>query len=509
MEALWVGIAFVSGLAARAFRLPSLVGFLAAGLVLSIAGVSQSETLTKIGHLGVLFLLFTVGTHLRVRDIFQREILGVGGLHLIVSTVLFVGVGLVLDLPLGTALLLAASLGFSSTVLAAKSLEDCRALDALYGRLAIGILILQDLVAVGLIALAGAGAPPLWALLIPLIAFLRPLLIRLLVLSGRDELMLLYGLILALGGALLFEQAGLSSELGALVAGVLLADHERAEELSDKLWGLKEVFLVGFFLQVGLYGLPDLKGIAIVVLLLALLPLKGVLFFALLIRFRQRARTAFMTAITLTAYSEFTLIVGAAAAWAGLFPTSIVPMLALLVAASYALNAPLSAMSNALWERFEASLARFEREVSHPGEQPRMLGRAGYLIVGMGRVGAAAYDYLAAQDARPLGLDVDPARIDNHLQEGRRVIFGDAQDPELWSELSLDEVEGILLAIPHTEAKVRAIRLLREQGYAGPLSALTLREEDHETLIDAGATSVCVPLAEAGRELAKSAAGVR
>jgi Trk K+ transport system NAD-binding subunit len=166
-------------------------------------------------------------------------------------------------------------------------------------------------------------------------------------------------------------------------------------------------------------------------------------------------------------------------------------------------------MSNALWERFEASLARFEREVSHPGEQPHTLGRAGYLVVGMGRVGVAAYDYLAAQNEHPLGLDVDPARIDDHRQEGRRVIFGDAQDPELWSELSLDEVEGILLAIPHTEAKVRAIRLLREQGYAGPLSALTLREEDHETLIDAGATSVCVPLAEAGRELAKSAAGVR
>lgn len=508
MEALWIGIAYVSGLAARALRLPSLVGFLAAGLVLSIAGVAPSETLTQIGHLGVLFLLFTVGTQLRVRDVLQREILGVGGLHLLLSIVLFVGVGLALGLPLGAALLLAATLGFSSTVLAAKSLEDRGELNAFYGRLAIGILILQDLVAVGLIALAGVGAPPPWALLVLLLPLLRPLLIRLLLLSGRDELMLLYGLILALGGALLFEQAGLSSELGALVAGVLLASHERAEELSEKLWALKEVFLVGFFLQVGLYGLPDLKGIAIVVLLLALLPLKGVLFFALLIQFRLRARTAFMVAIALTAYSEFTLFVGAIAAQEGLFPASTVPMLALLVAGSYALNAPLSAMSNALWERFEARVAQFERQVPHPGAQPHMLGRAGYLIVGMGRVGAAAYDYLAGRNERPLGLDVDPARIADHLQEGRRVIFGDAQDPELWSGLSLDGVKGILLAIPHTEAKVRAIRLLRERGYAGPLSALTLREEDHETLINAGATSVCVPLAEAGRELAKSASRI-
>lgn len=508
MEALWVGVAYVAGLAARALRLPSLVGFLGAGLFLSAAGVAPSETLSHIGHLGVLFLLFTVGTHLRVRDILRREILGVGGLHLIVSTVLFVGVAYAMGLAPAAAWLMAASLGFSSTVLAAKSLEDRGELNAFYGRLAIGILILQDLAAVGLIAFAGAGAPALWALLIPALLLLRPLLVRLLLLSGRDELMLLYGLILALGGALLFEGAGLSSELGALVAGVLLSGHERAEELSKKLWGLKEVFLVGFFLHVGLYGLPDLAGLGIVAVLLALLPLKGALFFALMIRFRQRARTAFMVAIALTAYSEFALIVGATAVRAGVLPASVVPLLALLVAASYTLNAPLSALSNTLWERLEPWLARFELDVTHPPTQPEEIGRTEYLVVGMGRVGTAAYDYLAEQDARPLGLEVDPTRIADHHRDGRRVIFGDAQDPELWTGLNLQAVEGILLAIPHTEAKVRAIRLLRERDYAGPVSALTLREEDHELLIDAGATSVCVPLAEAGRELAKSAARI-
>ena len=443
MEALRVGIAFVSGLAARALRLPSLVGFLGAGLALSAAGVTQSDTLTQIGHLGVLFLLFTVGTHLRLRDLLRGESFGVGGIHLLLSTLLFTGVGLFLGLSREATWLVAASLGFSSTVLAAKTLEDREELSALYGRLAIGILILQDLVAVGLIAFAGARAPSLWVLLIPLLLLTRPLLVRLLLLSGRDELMLLYGLGLALGGALLFEQAGLSSELGALVAGVLLAGHERAEELSKKLWGLKEVFLVGFFLHVGLYGLPDLEGLVIVVVLLAVLPLKGVLFFALLIQFRQRARTAFMAAVSLTAYSEFALIIAIIAVRTGLLPTPIIPLLALLVAVSYTLNAPLSAMSNALWERFEAQMVRFERQVPHPERPPRMLGGTEYLVVGMGRVGAAAYDYLAERGDRPLGMDIDSARIADHLQQGRRVIFGDAQDPELWSGLSLEVVEVI------------------------------------------------------------------
>ena len=253
-EAFWVGIAFVAGLAAKAVGLPTLVGYLLAGLVLAVLGISATDTLITIGDFGVIFLLFTVGLHIRIKNVLRPEVLGVGSIHLLISAGLFTAVFAALGFGGFGGFLLAVGLGFSSTVLTAKTLESRNELTALHGRIAIGILILQDIVAVALLAFTGTETPTIWAVGLLALPLLRPALIWLLQMSGREELMLLYGLMLAFGIGLLFEQVGLSNKLGALAAGILLAGHEQADELYEKLWGLKEVFLVGFFLQVGLTG---------------------------------------------------------------------------------------------------------------------------------------------------------------------------------------------------------------------------------------------------------------
>ena len=503
LEAFWVGMAFVAGLAARALRLPVLVGYLAASLLLSQFNLDAGEWLGYVGDLGVLFLLFTVGLHIRLKSIVQPEVLGVGGLHLVISALIFSAVGLAWGWSLPATLIVAVALGFSSTVLTAKSLEARNELDAYHGRIAIGILIVQDIVAVALLAFTGSATPTPWALLLLGLPLLRPLMIRLLTLSGRDELMLLYGLLLALGVGYLFSLVGLSDKLGALVAGMMLVGHERTHDLDEQLWGLKELFLVGFFLDIGLAGFPTVQGMMLVLLLLALLPLKALFFFGLLVSFRLRARTAFMTTVALTAYSEFALIVGAAAAEGGLIAGDLVVVLALLVAISYAINAPLSSGANALWERFEPFLVRFERRVDHPDKQPTKLGSTNFLIMGMGDAGMAAYDFFKERGERPLGLDTDPGRISSNIAVGRRVRFGDSQDPELWDEIELDKIEAVVLAVSNTEGKVRAAHLMRERGYDGPISALLREGISEPALKEAGVSSVCLPIIEAGRELAE------
>ena len=483
-------------------KLPTLVGYLAAGLVLAGFGFKASPLLTQIGDLGVIFLLFTVGLHIRLKNLLRSEVLGVGGLHLVISIILFGGVGLAMGLSPGAALLIGVGLSFSSTVLTAKSLEARNELDAYHGRIAIGILILQDLVAVALLAFTGTETPQLWSILLLLLPLFRPLLVKLLEASGREELMLLFGLLVALGIGELFALVGLSSKLGALAAGMILAGHPLADELYDQLWGLKEVFLVGFFLQVGLAGLPTWEGWRLVGILLVLLPLKGIIFFALLIAFRLRARTAFMSSITLTAYSEFALIVGVGLAKAGLVPSDVITALALLVAASFLGNAPLSLAANRLWASYEGHLRRFERATLHPDEQPHFLGGATYIVVGMGQAGSAAYDYLRENAARPLGLDVDPAQISQQLQAGRRVIFGDAQDPELWLDLDFEGLQGVILTVPDSQAKLQTTHTLRALGFQGPITALIRQSTAEADLIQAGVTAVCMPLPQAGRTLA-------
>lgn len=504
MDIIWIVAAFIAGLAAKAIRLPTMVGYLAAGLILALFGAESNDLIKGVADFGVVLLLFTVGLHINLRSLLQSEVLGVGALHLIISTAVFAVILFALRLPLLPAVLIALALSFSSTVLTAKSLDARGELDSYHGRLAIGILILQDVVAVLLLAIAGGGSPSWWALALLALPFLRPVLLRMMDSTGHEELLLIYGLLLAFGVGWLFEWAGLDAKLGALIGGMLLSGNQKSDELYNKLWALKEVFLVGFFLQVGLTGLPDQQGWLILGLLLLILPLKGILFFVLMLFFRLRSRTAFLSTISLTAYSEFALIVATGAAAVGLLEERFVVMIGLLVAISFALNAPLSRTVNPLWRRLASRLERFERDVPHPDHEPRTVGSADYIVLGMGQAGLAAYDYLIAAGKRPLGIDSDPAKIRDMLGTGRRVIYGDANDPELWTGLDLSSVNGVLITLDTAAAEINAAKNIRAEGFDGFIAALLRYSENRSVLQEAGVSLSFLPLAQAGRELAQA-----
>jgi predicted Kef-type K+ transport protein len=504
MEILWLSLAYGLGMLVKQLKLPSLIGYLIAGMVLSFFGVEDDQGLLhQIGHYGVIFLLFTVGLHLRIKNIVRSEVFGAGSIHLIITAGIFWGISVAFGFTVIEALIIGVLLGFSSTVLAAKTLEARGELGAFHARVSIGILILQDLVAITVLALTGGGAPNVWSFALLALPLLRPVLIRLLSASGHEDLQLLFGLILAMGTASLFDVLGLSSELGALVAGALLSGTDQSDELSHKLWSLKEAFLVGFFLEVGLAGLPQLNDLIFAGTLLLVLPLKAALFFFLLIAFKLRSRNSFMVTITLSSFSEFTLIAGMVAASAGFIPDSIIIVFALLTAVSYTINAPFAAQANQLWKKFEDKLIPFERDVKHPGQQVANLGGAQYLIIGMGQAGVAAYDYLKQREYRVTGMDVDPARLEVNLKARRRVVYGDAQDSELWETIDLTGVKSIMLAIPNPDTKIQATQLLRENGYVEDIYALTMRDEEHQALKEAGANAVCLPLTQAGQKLAE------
>ncbi|MEL6271408.1 MAG: cation:proton antiporter, partial [Chloroflexota bacterium] len=330
MDVIWIVVAFIAGFIAQLIRIPTIVGYLLAGLVLSVVGVpDNSELIIAIGDLGVTLLLFTIGLHLRIKSLLQPEVLFVGSTHLLISGLVFGGIGLLAGWNITASVLVGVALGFSSTVLTAKSLEARGEINAYHGRIAIGVLILQDVVAIALLAVSGGGQPSPLAFGLIALVLLRPVLIRLMVMCGNEELMLLFGLLLALSVGVIFEMVGLDAKLGALVAGLLLSGHTQSDIMYENLWALKEVFLVGFFLQVGLAGFPDVSQIPLLLGLFVLLPVKGLLFFWLFVRFNLTGRTAFMASVTLTAYSEFALIVVTSGAASGVIPTEVVSMVAL------------------------------------------------------------------------------------------------------------------------------------------------------------------------------------
>ncbi|MDH4072114.1 MAG: cation:proton antiporter, partial [Gammaproteobacteria bacterium] len=408
MLAVWIGCAFALGSLVRLVGLPPLVGFLAAGFILSAFGIESSSALEEISHLGVLLLLFTVGLKLRLRNLLQPEVWGTAIIHLVVSIVLFgVAINAVADLPPAAVITLAAALGFSSTVLAAKVLEGKRELRAFHGRVAIGILIVQDLFAVALLAVNGDHSLSPWAFLLLGLPLIRPIVGWLLDASGHQELLVLYGALLAVAvGGYGFELVGLSPELGALVLGTMLSDHVRANELGDSLWSIKEFFLVGFFLSIGLSGMPSLETFGLALLLALAIPVKAALFFVLLLGFGLRARTGFLAGLSLASYSEFGLIVTKLAVNNGVLGNEWLILIALVVALSFVFTAPINFLAHPIWERSKHVLRRMQRDCPHPDDQPISLGEADTVIVGMGRVGTGAYDYMCEEAGRRVvGVD--------------------------------------------------------------------------------------------------------
>lgn len=512
MEAVWIGCAFFMGMVVKKMGLPSLIGYLIAGfmipLVSSPLGLpdSHGETLNHIAHAGVLLLLFTVGLKLKVGHVVKKEVFGTGTLHMILSMAIFTPVILfIFKAPLMESIIVSGMLSFSSTVLAVKVLESKQEVRAFHGRIAIGILIVQDLLAMGMLSATSGHLPSLWA--IPVILFLclpitKTILYKILDSSGHDEMLLLCGLVLALVvGGQGFHALGLSGELGALIIGVLCSKHAKATELSKSLWGLKEVFLVGFFLTIGLNGTPSLEDLWFALAMVALLPIQGIVFFLILTRFRLKARSAFLTSTTLTNFSEFGLIVAAVAA-----PNWIVPI-ALAVAISFLVSAPLNRYAHPLFDKLEWFLSRFEREVEHPDAQIISLGDARLLIMGMGQIGRAAYNSAGAHYSKGdiIGLDSDAEKIKQLASDDYDVHYADAEHGNFWESLDTKNLKAIILAMDCPDASLIATKKLRKYGFDGVLVSHTQYADDAKKIQEAGANQCYITFEEAGRGLFEGA----
>ncbi|MEY4685615.1 MAG: hypothetical protein RLZ25_2074 [Pseudomonadota bacterium] len=499
---LWLSAAFAAGFLASQLRMPPLVGYLAAGYGLSALGYTATSTLYALADVGILLLLFTVGLKLRLQTLIKSEVMGVGGLHILVVA-LISGLFFVLESQkLTGGLLLGVALAFSSTVLAVKVLEDNGEIQTFHGRTVMGILILQDLVALGLLALAGGETPSPWTLLLLAFPLFAPLARLFFEWTENAELRLLLGLLMALAGGELAERLGISKDLGAVLMGVLIGSHPDAKDLSHKLWGLKEVFLVGFFLEIGLHGLPDAVQGNRALLLLAALPLQGLLFFVLMIWSGLRARTSFVAALALTTYSEFALIVSEPLINLGLLDQDWEEALGLAVAGSLAIGAVLNRWPQNLYALLEPWLKRFERAVPHPDQLPPDFSHAEWLIIGVGRTGRAAYHAMERKHVKAMGIDADPIRVAQLRDEGLRVVYGDVEDAELWATAPLSSLKGIIIALPALHARAKALESIRGRGFQGVIGTVSFRLSEDAILYRLGADEVYRPLTQAGEQLA-------
>jgi predicted Kef-type K+ transport protein len=515
LDVVWITLAFALGMLSRLLGLPPLVGYLVAGFVLFGFGVRADAVIAEFSGMGVTLLLFTIGLKLKLGSLAQPQVWGTASIHMAaivaLGVFLFLGLGS-LGIPFfngmdaSTAALLAFALSFSSTVFAVKVLEEKGEMGSLYGTIAIGILIVQDLAAVVFLAFSAGKVPTIWSLLLLLLIPARPLLFRLLERVGHGELLVLFGLVMGLGGAQLFDLVSVKGDLGALILGVLIASHPKAGELSKALLNFKDLFLVGFFLSIGLNGAPSLEMALVAMLLLLLAPFKGWLFYRLMLLFKLRARTSFLGALSLSNYSEFGLIVAAIGASSGWLGAEWLTIIAVALSLSFVAASPLNARSHDLYERLSSRLCGMERPDRVAYEAEIDPGDADVIILGMGRVGTGAYDTLKLQKGRhPVGIDADPYVVAQQKEAGREVIQGSATDPDFWHRLQLDHgsIRLVLLALPQLSENVFAAEHLVKESFDGIVGAIAKFPDDEPVLEEAGVQMVFDLYAEAGSGFAQ------
>jgi len=508
-DVAWISLAFGLGLLARLVGLPPLVGFLATGFVLNYLGIVSGEMLQKLADLGITLLLFTVGLKLNLKILMRPQVWAVTALHTSIIAILFgsalfalalLGAPLMANLDLKLSLMLAFALSFSSTVFVVKVLEDKGDMKSLHGRIAISILVMQDLAAVVFIAVSSGKIPSLWALLLFLLIPLRPLFHGLLKKTGHGELLILYGLVLALGGAELFELSGVKDDLGALIMGVLISSHPKSKELAKAMLGFKDLFLVGFFLSIGMAGQLTTSAVIIGALLAPLVFIKSAIFFTLMTRFRLRARTSLLATLNLSNYSEFGLIVAAIGVANGWLESEWLVVIAVALSLSFIIAAPLNRFDGRIYSHLRHILTRFQSHNRLSDDLLLDTQGATVAVFGMGRVGAGAYDEMRRLHGDTVvGIDFDMERVKRHHQLDRNVLHGDPSDADFWDNIERDHsIELVMLALPNLSANLDALEQLREISFAGRIAATARFADEEERLQQAGATAVFNVYTEAG-----------
>lgn len=531
--ALLLAMAAGIGLVGLLMRQPLIVSFIAVGLIAGPSAldvVRSNDQIDLLSELGIAVLLFLVGIKLDVKLI--RSLGAVSmmtGLGQVAFTAFFgYLIGLALGLGHVTSLYVAVALTFSSTIIIVKLLSDKREIDALHGQIALGFLIVQDLVvvlAMILLSAIGVGTPGDGhgggslvsalasgiALIVGVVVFVRyladPLTERL---ARAPELLVIFAIALAAMFAAIGDAVGLGKEVGGLMAGVALASTPYRETIAARLAPLRDFLLLFFFIALGATLDLSLLGAHItgaIVFSLFVLIGNPLIVLAIMGAMGYRKRTGFLAGLTVAQISEFSLIfiaMGVSLGHVGEDALGLVTMVGLVTIAA---STYMITYSHQLYAWCEPLLGGFERKGTprEPSEAGSHQGDAYTVIVfGLGRFGTALGLRLKKRGIRVLGVDFNPLAVRRWRELGLDTEFGDATDPEFVTELPLAGAAWIVSTVPihptglsHEDTRRTLIQLTRTAGFNGRVAVASHSASDTQVMLSAGADIVLEPFQDA------------
>ena len=463
----------------RYFKLGSVLGYLAAGIIIGpgcLGLISRIDATEHIAEFGIVLLMFVIGLELQPSRLWvmRKSIFGLGLAQVLATTL---GLGSAAYFGFGqtwqSALIIGFGLSMSSTALVLQLLAERGQLNSQYGRSAFSILLFQDVAVLPALALlpllgvaaARTGGPDGW-LAVKFVAVLataviggryvlRPML-RIVAATRVAEAFTAAGLLVVIGTALLVSQVGLSLPLGAFLAGVLLADSEFRHELEADIEPFKGLLLGLFFITVGMSAnlamvreKPlTLLGLTLGFMLVKVAVLRGIG------RLNGLPNTAGRgLAFSLPSGGEFAFVLFGLAAALGIMGTEIAELLVLAVTGSMILSPLLLTIHDALFQKKEADSRPFDT----PDElYPKVI------IAGFGRFGQIVGRILRAKQISFTALEANQTQVDFLRRFGNQVFYGDASRLELLRAAHAENAEVFVLAIDDVEASVRTAELIRK-----------------------------------------------
>ncbi len=501
----------------RLLRQPAVISYILAGVILSPYGLNiirSTEELEIFSQMGVSFLLFLVGISLN-----PRVIKDVGKVAMVtgVGQVLFTSViGYFLGIAMGfnpiTSLYVAVALTFSSTIIIMKLLSDKGELETLHGRIATGFLIVQDLIAMLLlIALSSLnGGAEAWeavvlrvivrgitlvAVLVLVGAYILPRLLK--AVASSQELLLLFSIGWCFAVAALSYALGLSMEIGALAAGVVLSLSPYRFEIGSKLRPMRDFFLVLFFVLLGsqmTFGGFHEQIVPIVVFSLFILVCNPLVMLLLMGSLRYSKRTSFRAGLTVAQISEFSFILIALGVRLGHLDPSVLSFVTIVGMITIAVSTYFIINADTLYRLVEWPLSLFERKGKKVDEHARLPGAShDILLLGYERIGLNVLEALRKMGKKFLVVDYNPRVLLDLAKEGIECMYGDLSDADFLADMDMAKAKMVVSTIREFDTSALIVRAARTANPDAIVIVVSQQVDEALHLYELGASYVITP----------------
>lgn len=521
-----LGISCVFGFIVRRFNLPLIIAYLFGGLLIAsikLFDVHTSQALSFLPDIGIAFVLFLVGMELDLREVknIGRPILAAGLTQIFITTLAGYSLAQLFGFGNADSWYLGVGLSFSSTIVVVKLLVDKKDLTSLYGKLSLGILLLEDLVAVFILLALTSGSSFLhigFSQSLPLITLGVKILILfgVVVLINRLFLPTIFKAV-SDSGELLFLTAlawcfiyvsfsillGFSVVIGAFLAGVALAASPYHFQIQGKVKPLRDFFTTLFFVYLGTqvnFSEISLVIVPILIFTVYALIIKPTIFLLILGSFGFRKHTMFQSAINLSQVSEFSLIIALVGFRLGVISPTVLTMIALSGVLSIILSSLMISNSSYIYRVLISFISFFERK-NHPyflekGDGKQMGEHV--VVIGAHRVGGEIVRFLKREKVPMLVLDFNPKLVETLEKEDIHVIYGDMGDPEILDTLGLSDAKLIISTAQDLNDTKLLLEELKERHINVPAIVRAETANDAKKLYKAGADFVIIPEVLAG-----------